>query len=53
MDILSIILLTLILLWIIAAVVYLLRHHGSPCCGTGTCSNHCKQCAHPKCIQRK
>lgn len=53
MDILSVILLTLILLWIIAAVIYLFRHHGSPCCGAGTCANHCKRCSHHKCPQRK
>lgn len=53
MDILSIILLALIFLWITAAVIYLFRHRGSPCCGTGTCANHCNRCAHHKCPQRK
>ena len=50
MDILSIILLMLILLWIIAAVLYLLRHRGSPCCGAGTdpCRGPCSQCSHCK-----
>ena len=48
MDLLSIILLTLVILWIIAAVAYLIHHRGAPCCTGGKCaqcSGHCKHCS--------
>lgn len=35
MDLLSIILVALVVLWAVAAVVYLVRHRGSGCCGGG------------------
>lgn len=51
MDPLSIILVALVVLWAVAAVVYLVRHRGSGCCGGGSshkgcCGNcsHCKGC---------
>ena len=46
MDILSIMLVALVLLWAIAAIVYLIRHRGGGCCGTGGCDGHCSECGH-------
>lgn len=47
MDILSILLLVLILLWVIVSVVYLLRHRGNGCCGGNACFGSCANCGHP------
>lgn len=50
MDILSIILVALVVLWAIAAVIYLVRHRGSGCCGGGStkgrssCNGCCGSC---------
>jgi hypothetical protein len=45
MDFLSIILVALVILWVIAAVIYLIRHRGTGCCGTGSgCSGCCAKC---------
>jgi hypothetical protein len=45
MDILSIVLVLLVILWAIGAVVYLVRHRGTGCCGTGSsCQGCCEKC---------
>lgn len=44
MNLPSIILLSLILLWIIAAIVYLIHRRGAPCCGGAGCSGSCSHC---------
>jgi hypothetical protein len=52
MDLLSMILVALVVLWAVAAVIYLIRHRGSGCCGTGkgcnSCCNHCDSCCNRK-----
>jgi hypothetical protein len=46
MDILSIILVALVVLWVIAAVIYLIRHRDTGCCGTGnSCTGSCAACS--------
>ena len=49
MDPLSIILVALVVLWVVAAVVYLIRHPGSGCCCGGSPHNGCHgNCSHCK-----
>jgi hypothetical protein len=46
MDILSIVLVLLVVLWAIGAVIYLVRHRGTGCCGTGSsCQGCCEKCS--------
>lgn len=47
MNLLSILLLVFIVLWIAAAVIHLIRHGGSGCCGgKNACSGSCADCGH-------
>lgn len=48
MDPLSIILVALVVLWAVVAVVYLVRHRGSGCCGGSSHKGCCGDCSHCK-----
>lgn len=48
MDPLSIILVALVVLWAVAAVVHLVRHRGSGCCGGSSHKGCCGDCSHCK-----
>ena len=44
MNLLSILLLIFIVLWIVAAVIHLIRHGGCGCGGKDNCSGSCGSC---------